>query len=74
MFLNQVIRLTWQEVASVGLLDVIASSKDNDPPSRSLLTALGSETGKETMTMDDAFKLLDLVTSEVTKEGEVELE
>ena len=73
LFLNQVIRKTTQEGASKGLLDVIASSKDDDPPSKLLLTALGSEMEKGTLTADNAFKLPDLVTQEVTKEGEAEL-
>ena len=66
--------MTLQEGASKGLLDVKASLKDDDPPSKSLFTALGSETEKGTTTTDDAFKLPDLVTPEVTKEGEVELQ
>ena len=74
MFLNQVIRTTSQEEASKGLLHIIASSKDNNPPSKLFLTALGSEMEKGTTTEDYAFKLPDLVTQEVTKEGEAELQ
>ena len=58
------------------MLDIIASLKDEEQPSQSLIVALGSETGKERSkaTMDDQFKLPDLVLPESTKEGEAEWE
>ena len=63
-----------QEGASKGLLEVIASSKDDNLPSTSLLTALGGKTVKEKTVVDDAFKLPDLRTPEDTKERKAELQ
>ena len=74
--LNYVIRATLQDTASKGLLDIIASSKDKEQPNQSLIMMLGGENGKETSVAmtDEQFKLPDLITPELTKEGKTELE
>ena len=56
--------MTSLESTSKSLLDVIASSKDKEQPSKSLIAVLGGKTAEK---MDKQFKLPDLVA---TKEGE----
>ena len=64
-----------QGTVSKSLLDIIASSKHEEQPSKSLLAALGSKTVEgTTTTTDEQFKLLDLVSSESAKEREAVLE
>ena len=60
---------------SKGLLDVIASSRDEEQPSESLMAALSEKTRKGmTTTMDEQFKLPDLVSPELARGREVALE
>ena len=67
-------RTASQGTTSKGLLDIIASSKDEEQPSESLIAVLGGKTGEETAMMDKQFKLPDLVSPESVKEGEAALE
>ena len=67
-------RTTSQESASKSLLDIIASLKDEEQPSESLIAVLGGKTAEETVASDEQFKLPDLVSPEAVKEGEEMLE
>ena len=67
-------RTASQGSASKSLLDVIASSKDEEQWSESLKAALGGKTGEGTAVTDEQFKLPDLVLPEAAKEGEEMLE
>ena len=53
---------------SKGLLDIIAASKDEEQPSELLIAAFGGMAGEGTVAMDEQFKLLDLVSSESSRE------
>ena len=63
-----------QGTASKGLLDIIASSKDEEQLSESLMVVLGGKAGEKTAMTDEQFKLPDLVLSELAKEREAALE
>ena len=54
---------------SKSLLDVIATSKDEEQPSESLIAVLGGKAGEQTVSMDEQFKLPDMVSSESVREG-----
>ena len=63
-----------QGTVSKGLLDIIAASKDEERPSELLIAAFGGMAGEGTVAMDEQFKLLDLVSSESSRERQAALE
>ena len=67
-------RTTPQATASRSLLDVITSLRDEEQPSELLIAALGGKAGEGMAMMDEQFKLLDLASTELAKEGETALE
>ena len=60
-----------QGTVSKSLLDVIATSKDEEQLSKSLIVVLGGKAGKEMVAMDEQFKLPDMVSLESVREGHV---
>ena len=62
------IRTAPQGTESKGLLDIIASSKE-EQPSESLMAALSGKTGEKAAATDEQFRLPDLVSSESAKES-----
>ena len=54
--------------ASRSLLDVLAAGKEDEVTSDSLMAALGGESTAHSSAAEDQFKLLDLVSSEVTEQ------
>ena len=59
---------------SKGLLDVIASLKDEEQPSELLMAVLSGKTGEKAAMMDEQFRLPDIVLSESVEEREAALE